>query len=69
MADTHPMRAYRKQAGKTLTELGEEAGVSAGFLSDVERGVKQPSLPLAAKLSRITGVPLDGFVSEEEVAQ
>jgi transcriptional regulator with XRE-family HTH domain len=69
MADTHPMRAARVRAGKTLAEIGQEAGVSPGFLSDVERGIKQPSLPLAAKLSKILSVPMVSFVRPEETKQ
>jgi transcriptional regulator with XRE-family HTH domain len=60
------MRAARVRAGKTLADIGQEAGVSPGFLSDVERGIKHPSLRLAGKLAKITGVPLASFVQDDE---
>jgi transcriptional regulator with XRE-family HTH domain len=34
------------------------------YLSDIERGHKQPSLPLAAKLEAETGIPAREFVRE-----
>ena len=38
------LRARRKQNGVTLKAVAEQAGVSEGFLSQVENNVKTPSL-------------------------
>lgn len=38
------IRALRKARGLTLTELGETLGRSVGWLSQVERGMSEPSI-------------------------
>jgi transcriptional regulator with XRE-family HTH domain len=44
------LRALRTARGLTLVQLGEKIGLSASYLSQVERGVTGPSL------SRLTGI-------------
>lgn len=39
------LRKRRKEKGFTLREVAEKAGVSEGFLSQVENNVKAPSVP------------------------
>ncbi len=58
------IREQRKERGWTLTELGDKAGVSAGFLSDLENG-KQRNVGVVALLdiSRVLGVSLDYLVT------
>jgi len=48
----------------TLTKLAESVGVAPSHLSQIETGLRSPSLDLAAKLSRITKIPLEEFVRE-----
>jgi transcriptional regulator with XRE-family HTH domain len=62
MADTHPMRTWRKENGKTLADMAELVGVVPSYLSDIERFLKQPSLDLAAKLQDETGIPATRFL-------
>lgn len=40
-------------------EAAEEAGVTQGYLSQVERGRRRPSQYLLARLARVYAVPLD----------
>lgn len=47
----------RKQEGETLREAAEAAGISVSFLSDMERGVSNPSLETLGKLAAHYGVP------------
>ena len=68
MTEDHPLRAWRKQNGKTITEVAKDAGCAPSFISDVECGLKQPRLPLALKLSEMAGIPVDKFL-RQEVAQ
>lgn len=37
------LREERSSAGRTLSDVAEEAGVSMQYLSEVERGLKDPS--------------------------
>ena len=46
------LRLARKQRGETLRQVAERAGVSTPYLSEVERGRKEPSSEI---LSAITG--------------
>lgn len=38
------IKLYRKQAGFTQEKLAEISGISQDYLSEIERGVKTPSL-------------------------
>lgn len=67
MAD-HPLRAWRNEQRKTLARLSGEVGCSASHLSEIENGNNEPSLALAAKLSKATEIPIDRFVKQSEVA-
>jgi transcriptional regulator with XRE-family HTH domain len=46
------LRLARQQRGETLKQVAERAGVSTPYLSEVERGRKEPSSEI---LSAITG--------------
>jgi hypothetical protein len=37
------LREERRSAGRTLADVAEEAGSPPGYLSEVERGLKEPS--------------------------
>ena len=37
------LRDERQDVGRTLADVAEEAGVSTQYLSEVERGLKEPS--------------------------
>jgi transcriptional regulator with XRE-family HTH domain len=39
----HVLREERQDAGRTLADVAERAGVSTQYLSEVERGRKEPS--------------------------
>lgn len=46
------VRAERKRQDLTQEELAHRAGISAVFLSDIERGVENVSLETISKLSK-----------------
>jgi len=52
------LRAERMQRGMTLRELSARARVSLGYISEVERGHKEPSSELLAALTTALDVPL-----------
>jgi XRE family transcriptional regulator of biofilm formation len=53
--------AVRHEKGMTSEKLAYEAGISKGYLSDVENGNKLPSLKVLAKLGDVLGVRLRRF--------
>lgn len=68
---THPLYFWRKENGnRSLQSLADDIGCTQSFLSQLEAGKKQPSLKLAARLHRETGIPIEAFAKEEaEAAQ
>ncbi|HEY8594761.1 MAG TPA: XRE family transcriptional regulator [Devosiaceae bacterium] len=66
--DGHPrvgaiIRARRRQLQMTLQALGEAAGVSVGYLSQVERDHATPSLGTLAQIARALSVGVDFFIA------
>jgi transcriptional regulator with XRE-family HTH domain len=45
------LRDERKDAGRTLADVAEEAGVSTQYLSEIERGRKEPSSEILGAVS------------------
>ena len=56
----------RREKGLTLEELAERSGVSRAMLSKIERGEKNPTLIVAAKLAEGLGVSLSRLLGVEE---
>ena len=57
------IRARRRQQQLTLEALGKSAGVSVGYLSQVERDYATPSLGTLAAVAQALDVGIDYFVS------
>jgi transcriptional regulator with XRE-family HTH domain len=49
------LRELRLQAGWTLAETAEYTGLTKGFVSDVERGRRQPSLANLLRYADVYG--------------
>lgn len=58
------IRARRRQLGLTLQQLGKAAGLSVGYLSQVERDNATPTLGSLAGIARALGVGLDYFIAQ-----
>ena len=58
------MRRRRKALGLTLRAAAETAGLSTGYLSQVETGKAVPTLGTLAQIAAALGVGLDYFVAE-----
>jgi transcriptional regulator with XRE-family HTH domain len=58
------LRRRREDAGRTLRSVAAEAGVSLGYLSEVERGVKEASSELLAAICRALGASLPEILVE-----
>jgi transcriptional regulator with XRE-family HTH domain len=52
------LRALRGERGETLVETAERAGLSPQYLSEVERGLKEPSSEMIAALAGALGTTL-----------
>jgi transcriptional regulator with XRE-family HTH domain len=61
------IRARRRQLHMTLQALGEAAGLSVGFLSQVERDQATPSLGALAGIARGLGVDVDYFIATPSI--
>jgi transcriptional regulator with XRE-family HTH domain len=62
---THPLFFWRKEKGKSLQALATDLECTQSFLSQIELGEKQPSLGMAARLQRVTGLPMESFLKEQ----
>jgi transcriptional regulator with XRE-family HTH domain len=60
------IRELRRGRGLTLDELAELSGVSRAMISKLERGEKNPTLVVAAKLAEGLGVTLSRLAGTEE---
>ena len=60
------VRELRRGRGLTLEELAELSGVSRAMISKLERGEKNPTLVVAAKLAEGLGVTLSRLAGTEE---
>ena len=52
------IRRLRRASGKTLQEVAAESGLSAGFLSQVERDISGVTLSSLAGIARAIGAPM-----------
>ncbi len=73
----HPLRDWRTKSGRfsgregdpvSQEALASKAGVRSSHLSQIETGVRSPSLALAARLAALTGIDVAEFVRAETAA-
>lgn len=58
------VREARERLKLTQEELSEEVGMSKNYLSDIERGIKIPSIPKLIPLSNELKLGLDAMFSD-----
>lgn len=58
------LKFYRQAKGKTQAVVAGLAGVSEGYLGQIERGLKTPTLPLVHRFSKILGVRVSELLGE-----
>jgi transcriptional regulator with XRE-family HTH domain len=49
---------YRNDKNWTQERLEAESGVSQGYISALERGTKQPTIPIVKKLAAALGITM-----------
>ena len=57
------LRAQRKAADLTLRDLSERTRVSNAYLSQLERGLHEPSLGVLTAIASALGVPLESLLA------
>lgn len=50
------VRRYRKLKGMTQEQLGLEAGMERSYVSDLERGTRNPSVRALGRLAEALGI-------------
>ncbi|MBM6622165.1 helix-turn-helix domain-containing protein [Micrococcaceae bacterium RIT802] len=57
----HLVLSLRKEKGWTLAQLSERSGLSQAIVSQIERGLANPSFTTLAQLAHALGVPVGKF--------
>ncbi len=58
------LRALRQDQDQTLSETAGRAGISPQYLSEIERGRKEPSSEMIAALAGALGTSLTGLTEQ-----
>jgi putative transcriptional regulator len=61
---TNRLKSLRSERGWSQADLAERLGVSRQSVNAIETGRFDPSLPLAFKLARLFGLPIEAIFSE-----
>ena len=59
------IRALRSEQGLTLVQLGQRVGLSASYLSQIERGVTMPSLTRLTTIANALNVEVGYFFEDD----
>ncbi|HTI22139.1 MAG TPA: helix-turn-helix transcriptional regulator [Kutzneria sp.] len=58
------LRAAREEQGERLVDTAERAGISPQYLSEIERGRKEPSSEMIAAVTGALGIELSTLLIE-----
>lgn len=61
------LRLRRLQAGLTLEDLADTAGISVSFLAYLETNKKKPSLATIAKIAAALKIPVSVLFNEKDI--
>ena len=59
-----PIKAWREHRGQTQQQLATTAGISKGYLSQLESGDREGSVKVLSAIATALAVDLDDLVSE-----
>ena len=62
------LKVLRAEKDWTQAELASELEVSRQTINAIEKGKFDPSLPLAFKIARLFGLPIENIFSDEAAA-
>ena len=60
------LREFRKVAGETQESMANAVGMDRAYVSEIERGLKEPCLSTLLKLSKCLGVSSADILREVE---
>jgi len=60
------LRQRRRELGLTLTDVADDAGLTAGFISQIERGITTPSLSSLISVAKALQVSVRDLLSQPE---
>lgn len=60
------LRRRRKMLDKTMQQVATEAGLSVGFISQLERGLSSPSLASLNNIAKALNATIEDFVASPE---
>lgn len=63
------LRARRRVLGLTLKEVAGRAGLTAGFISQIERGITTPSLSSLVSVSQVLDMHVSNFLAQPKGEQ
>jgi putative transcriptional regulator len=63
------LRVLRAERSWSQADLADRLGVSRQTINAIEVGKYDPSLPLAFKIGRLFGLPIETIFFDEEAAQ
>jgi transcriptional regulator with XRE-family HTH domain len=61
------VRSLRKRRGFSQEDLAEACGLSRNYISDIERGVRNPGLLVLVAMAKALKVPLQELLEEIDV--
>lgn len=60
------LREIRQSQGLSIEELAKKSGLSPGFISQIERGLNNPSISTLREISLVLGIPIFHLFMEEK---
>ena len=61
------LKKIRKSRGLTIDELSINSGVSKSMISEIERGIRNPSITIIWSLANTLKTPLNYFLKEDKI--
>lgn len=61
------IKKYRKELKMSAQALGDKAGLSRGYIYEIESGKKTPSLDTLKVIAQALGIPAYEIVAEAEL--
>ncbi len=62
MGGERPVLAFRRHHRMTLRDLAARTGIAAGYLSEIERGLKPGSAEALSRIAAVLGTTIDALV-------
>lgn len=58
------IQSRRIQLGLTQGEVASQAGTTQGYLSKVEKGIREPTLTVALRVCEVLGLDINDFAKQ-----